>query len=77
LQDLIWRGKASSAKYCFFNLGVELGQIAAPYSSMGVVIRAWQKTLFWEAIRESRTEHLVFFVVYNYFTGFQTNWVFT
>lgn len=44
----------------FFNLGVELGQIAA-LVVMGVVIRAWQQTIVWEPITRVVNASLVFF----------------
>lgn len=48
------------AKILYFNLGVELGQIAA-LLVMAVVIRAWQKTIVWEQITRITNGTLVFF----------------
>lgn len=47
-------------KILFFNLGVELGQIAA-LLVMAVVIRAWQKTIVWEQVTRITNGSLVFF----------------
>lgn len=48
------------AKILYFNLGVELGQIAA-LMVMAVVIRAWQQTTVWEPITRISNGALVFF----------------
>ena len=48
------------AKILYFNLGVELGQIAA-LLVMAVVIRAWQKTIIWEQITRITNGMLIFF----------------
>lgn len=48
------------AKILYFNLGVELGQIAA-LLVMAVVIRAWQKTIVWEQITRVTNGALVLF----------------
>jgi len=61
LQDLtIGEEQGLLSKILFFNLGVELGQIAA-LLVMGVVIRAWQKTTVWEPITRITNGALVFF----------------
>lgn len=61
LQDLtIGDEQGLLSKILFFNLGVELGQIAA-LLVMGVVIRAWQKTIVWEPITRITNAALVFF----------------
>ncbi len=61
LQDLTMSGEQGLlGKILFFNLGVELGQIAA-LLVMGVVIRAWQKTIVWEPITRIVNGALVFF----------------
>lgn len=61
LQDLtIGEEQGLLSKILFFNLGVELGQIAA-LLVMGVVIRAWQKTTAWEPITRVTNGALVFF----------------
>ncbi len=61
LQDLTISGEQGLlSKILFFNLGVELGQIAA-LLVMGVVIRAWQKTIVWEPVTRIVNGALVFF----------------
>jgi hypothetical protein len=61
LQDLTIGGEGNLlAQILFFNLGVELGQIAA-LLVMGVVIRAWQQTTVWEPVTRVCNGLLVFF----------------
>ena len=61
LQDLTLGSEDGlMAKILYFNLGVELGQIAA-LLVMAVVIRAWQKTIIWEQITRLTNGVLVFF----------------
>lgn len=61
LQDLTLAGEEGLlAKILFFNLGVELGQVAA-LLVMAVVIRAWQKTTVWQPITRITNAGLVFF----------------
>ncbi len=61
LQDLTMTEESGLlAKILFFNLGVELGQIAA-LVVMGVVIRAWQQTSVWEPITRVVNASLIFF----------------
>lgn len=61
LQDLtIGDESGLLAKILFFNLGVELGQIAA-LLVMGVAIRAWQQTTVWGPVTRISNGLLVFF----------------
>ncbi|OGT73723.1 MAG: hypothetical protein A3H44_09405 [Gammaproteobacteria bacterium RIFCSPLOWO2_02_FULL_57_10] len=61
LQDLTMAQESGLlTRILFFNLGVELGQIAA-LVVMGVVIRAWQQTTVWEPITRVVNTGLVFF----------------
>lgn len=61
LQDLTMAQESGLlTRILFFNLGVELGQIAA-LVVMGVVIRAWQQTTVWEPITRVVNAGLVFF----------------
>ncbi len=61
LQDLTLGDESGLlGKILFFNLGVELGQIAA-LLVMGVVIRAWQQTTVWEPVTRVCNGLLVFF----------------
>lgn len=61
LQDLTMAQESGLlTRILFFNLGVELGQIAA-LVVMGVVIRAWQQTIVWEPITRVVNAGLVFF----------------
>lgn len=61
LQDLtIGDEQGLLSKILYFNLGVELGQIVA-LLVMGVVIRAWQKTVVWEPITRITNGALIFF----------------
>ena len=61
LQDLtLGSEEGLLAKILYFNLGVELGQIAA-LLVMAAVIRAWQKTIVWEQITRITNGALVFF----------------
>ncbi|MEZ5489539.1 MAG: HupE/UreJ family protein [Gammaproteobacteria bacterium] len=61
LQDLTLATESGLlSKILFFNLGVELGQIAA-LLVMGVVIRAWQQTTVWEPITRVVNAALIFF----------------
>lgn len=61
LQDLtLGSEEGLLAKILYFNLGVELGQIAA-LLVMAVVIRAWQQTIVWEPITRITNGALVFF----------------
>ncbi len=60
LQDLTMADESGLlSKILFFNLGVELGQIAA-LVVMGVVIRAWQQTTVWEPLTRITNGALVF-----------------
>jgi hypothetical protein len=60
LQDLtIGDESGLLSKILFFNLGVELGQIAA-LLVMAVVIRAWQQTTVWEPLSRIVNGALVF-----------------
>ena len=61
LQDLTMTQESGLlTKILFFNLGVELGQIAA-LVVMGVVIRAWQQTILWKPITRVVNASLIFF----------------
>jgi hypothetical protein len=61
LQDLtLGSEEGLLAKILYFNLGVELGQIAA-LLVMAVAIRAWQKTTVWGPITRISNGALVFF----------------
>lgn len=60
LQDLTMADQSGLlSKILFFNLGVELGQIAA-LVVMGIVIRAWQQTTVWEPLTRIANGALVF-----------------
>lgn len=60
LQDLTMADESGLlSKILFFNLGVELGQIAA-LVVMGIVIRAWQQTTVWEPLTRITNGALVF-----------------
>ncbi len=60
LQDLTIADESGLlTKILFFNLGVELGQIAA-LVVMGVVIRAWRQTTVWEPVTRIVNGTLVF-----------------
>ena len=60
LQDLTMAEESGLlSKILFFNLCVELGQIAA-LVVMGVVIRAWRQTMVWEPLTRIANGALVF-----------------